>query len=905
MTGDQIRRQFLDFFAARDHLVLPSAGLLPDDPTTYFTSAGMQPFVPYFLGKEEPPARRVATSQKCLRGDDLDEVGYTSRHLTFFEMLGNFSFGDYFKQGAVEWAWEFVREVLDIPADLLFVSVYDSDDEAAELWHRHVGVPRERIVRFGIDDNWWGPVGNSGPCGPCSEIFFDRGPEWGSAASPLEDEGGDRYIEIWNLVFQQYNSSMSKAELKRTGTVPEPLPAPGIDTGSGLERVAVALQGKSTVFETDLLWPLCEAVMATAKADGIGPVHYGSDAEQTAAVRRVADHIRALTFAVSDGIFPSNKAGGYVLRQILRRAARYGRLRLGLEQPFLHELVGVVVEHYAAAYPELREGAAAAEAIIRQEEEQFSDALQRGIPRLEEELDSVAKRGESTFTGERAFFVYETFGVPLEVQVEIAGERGLRVDVESFEQVRHGRESRTIAAGIEGHGDFAADLLRDVSATEFVGYEHEAERAAVLAIVRDGELDATRGIVAAGERVDQAAAGESVILVLDRTPFYAESGGQVGDTGAITDGVATLRVRETKKDKSGRWLHCGVVEGPGSLDVGDGVEARIDTARRDRIRRAHTATHLLHAALRGRLGKHVAQAGSLVEPDRLRFDFSHFAAVSDEDIAAIEREVNQRILENRPLLIREMPIDEARRLGALMFFGEKYGQVVRVVNVGEHYDGLSTELCGGTHVRRTGDIGICRVVAESSVGSGVRRIEALTAAAVLERERETEAALRRVAAALRAPLAEAPERVEALVRQVRELEREVAAIQQQSAGGQVEQLVAGAEAVDGVPVIAATMPGSEVAALKELADRLVEQLAGGVALLGTDAGGKVVVVCKASDAAVSRGVHAGEAVKAAAQAAGGGGGGRPQFAQAGGRDAGKLSEAVAAGRAAIVGQLGG
>jgi alanyl-tRNA synthetase len=615
--------------------------------------------------------------------------------------------------------------------------------------------------------------------------------------------------------------------------------------------------------------------------------------------------VRALTFAVSDGMFPGNKAGSYVLRQIVRRAARFGRLRLGLAEPFLYRLVPAVVARYEAIYPEVRSGQATVEDLVRREEERFSDALNHGIPRLEEELEAVSEQSGGQLSASRAFYLYETFGVPIEVQVEVAAERGLKVDTLEFEQIRTKRESGTIAKDFTGHGDFGDDLLKDVPATDFTGYAVEEGEATVLALLRNAQVDADRGLVVGGELLSHASTeGDGLTVVLDTTPFYAESGGQIGDCGALVGDGVRVTVLDTHKDKNGRWLHHARVD-EGELKVGDRVTARVDGERRDRIRRAHTATHLLHAALRSRLGEHVAQAGSLVEPDRLRFDFSHFSAVAPDDLEAIEWEVNGRILENQPMRIEEHAIEEARKLGALMFFGEKYGSVVRVVNVGESFEPkVSTELCGGTHVERTGDIGQCRIVAESSVGSGIRRIEALTGAAALEYEREQEARLRQVAGALRAPVAEVAERLEALQARLREAERQLAAAQQASAAGQVEQLVAAAESHDGVAVVARAMGEADVDTLKSLADDICDRLPEGVALLGTAAGGKVVVVCKAADAAVAKGVHAGNIVKAAAQAAGGGGGGRPNFAQAGGRDAAKLDEAIAAGGAALRAQRG-
>jgi len=913
MTGDEIRQRFLRFFDQQDHLVLPSAKLLPDDPTTYFTSAGMQPFVPYFLGNERPPRRRIATCQKCLRADDLDEVGYTARHLSFFEMLGNFSFGDYFKEEAIAWGWQFVREGLELSPERLWVSVYENDDEAARIWEQKVGVAADRIVRFGMADNWWGPVGNSGPCGPCSEIFLDRGPEWGDAASPVEDDG-DRYVELWNLVFQQYNSKVSKKELMQTGEVPPPLPAPGIDTGAGLERIAAAMQGVSTVFETDLLQPLCQAVISLANGRG-GHYRYDGDAEVRAAVNRIADHVRALTFAICDGMFPSNKAGGYVLRQILRRAARFGRLRLGLVEPFVHELTEAVADRYAAVYPDVREGLAAAQAIILQEEQRFSDALNHGIPRLDEALEALDEG--APLDGDTAFYLYETYGVPIEVQTEIAAEGGHEVDVEAFETIRSNRGSKAIAIGVEGHGDFGDDLLADIEETEFTGYDNDVEAVRVVAIVRGAVIDSTRGLVTGGERMETAVEGDDVLVVLDSTPFYAESGGQIGDTGELASEGVTLTVgshvadraasevvvsvTDTQKDKNGRWLHQATVV-QGVLEVGESLEARVDSERRDSIRRAHTATHLLHAALREVLGPHVAQAGSLVEPDRLRFDFSHFRQVSPEEQRQIEGIANRTVLSNYPMRIEERALEEARELGALMFFGEKYGARVRVVNVGEEFGGPSTELCGGTHVARTGDIGQIRIINETSVGSGVRRIEAYTGEGALVYAWEHQDQLENGKAALRTQ--ELLPGIERLQQRVRELQDEVKEARSSGRVDHASRLAGAGEQINGLTLVAEAMdlPADD---LKTLADDLVVRIEPGVVFLGTADDGKVILVCKASDAAVQAGAHAGNAVKAAAQVAGGGGGGRPNFAQAGGKDPAKLAEAVAAGVAALKEQLGG
>jgi len=897
MTSDEIRSKFLDFFRAKDHRVLDSAGLIPDDPSTLFTSAGMQPFVPYFLGNEVPPHPRLATSQKCLRADDIEQVGHTSRHCTFFEMLGNFSFGDYFKAEAIEWSWEFVREHLQIPAERLWVSVFEEDDEAADLWHQRVGVPRDRIVRFGMDDNWWGPVGNSGPCGPCSEIFLDRGPDYGAADSPAEDTDGDRYVELWNLVFQQYNSPVSKAELKQGRVRPPRLPAPGIDTGAGLERLAAALQGVPTIFETDLMKPLIDRTLELAHDFGRKEVVYGREAGDDVALKVIADHIRALTFALSDGAFPSNKGRGSVLRRILRRAAFYGR-RLGFARPFLYLLAPTVAAVMRQPYPELSERLAAVMKIIQAEEEGFLQNLERHLPRLEEALEAVRAEGRSALPGALAFDLYATHGIPLEMTEEWAAQAGLKVDRPGFEAAR--AEHEAVSRRMEGvsHGEFEDDTLKDLAgSTDFLGYETTEATGTVLAIAVGAELDRDRKILVGGERREALGAGEEAYVVLDRTPFYAEAGGQVGDLGTWEWNGGKGEVRDTQKDKNNRYLHriVGVEGAP--LTVGETVTARVDGDRREAIRRAHTATHLLHQALRAELGSHVVQAGSLVEPDRLRFDFQHYAAVTPEQIARLEDRINQAIRRNFAVEAVFTTLAEARALGAMALFGEKYGDVVRLVRIGQDF---SRELCGGTHVRATGDIGLCRLTAESSVGAGLRRLEALTGAAALQEVRRQEAVLTEVESLLNAQsFHEVPERVRGLQERLRELEQEIQKLQQQRARSRVQELQRQAVEVAGTPVVATVVEGLDRPALQALADETCAALGQGVALLGSTDQGKAVLICKVSDALVSRGLHAGHIVRAAAEVMGGSGGGRPHFAQAGGKDPAKLSAALARGVEAI------
>lgn len=902
MTSDEIRSRFLDFFRTKDHWVLDSAGLIPDDPSTLFTSAGMQPFVPYFLGNEVPPHPRLATSQKCLRADDIEQVGYTSRHCTFFEMLGNFSFGDYFKAEAIEWSWEFVRKHLQIPAERLWVSVFEEDDEAADLWRHRVGVPPDRIVRFGMDDNWWGPVGNSGPCGPCSEIFLDRGPAYGTAGSPVEDTEGDRYVELWNLVFQQYNSPVPKAELKQGRVRPPLLPAPGIDTGAGLERMAAALQGVPTIFETDLMKPIIDRTLELAHDFGRSEVAYPSPrpageelgvAADDIALKVIADHIRALTFALSDGAFPSNKGRGSVLRRILRRAAFYGR-KLGFHRPFLYLLAPTVATIMSRPYPELSERLSAVMKIIQAEEEGFLENLERHLPRLEETLETVRAEGLSVLPGSMAFALYATHGIPLEMTEEWAAQFGLTVDREGFQAARS--EHEVVSRRMEGvsHGEFEDDTLKDLpEATDFVGYETTEATGTVLAIAVGSELDRDRKILVGGERREALEPGEEAYVVLDRTPFYAEAGGQVGDTGTWERAAGIGEVWDTRKDKNDRYLHRVRWLKGSPLRVGETVLARVDADRRNAVRRAHTATHLLHQALRAELGSHVVQAGSLVEPDHLRFDFQHYAAVDPEQLARLEARINESIRLNLPVEAVLTSLAEARAQGAMALFGEKYGEVVRLVRIGQDF---SRELCGGTHVRATGDIGLFRLTAEGSVGAGLRRLEALTGAAALEYGREREAVLNVTEALLNAQsFREVPDRVRGLQERLRELEEEIQKLQQQRARSRVQELRSQAVKVNGVSVVAAVVEGVDRGGLQALADETCAALGRGVALIGGTDQGKAVLICKVSDALVSQGLHAGHIIRAAAEAVGGSGGGRPHFAQAGGKDPAKLPEALARG----------
>ncbi|HIE50442.1 MAG TPA: alanine--tRNA ligase [Armatimonadetes bacterium] len=891
MRADELRQMFLDFFARKDHRVLPSASLIPEDPSTLFTSAGMQPFVPYFLGNERPPHSRLATCQKCLRSDDLDRVGHTARHCTFFEMLGNFSFGDYFKEEAIVWGWEFVREVLGIPEELLWVSVYEEDEESFRLWTEEVGVPADRVVCFGKEDNWWGPVGTSGPCGPCTEIFIDRGPALGEEDRPGKGRG-DRFAELWNLVFQQYDQQPD-------GTL-VPLPRPGIDTGAGLERVAAAMQEVPTIFDTDLVYPIVEQIVALARELGRSEVAYGVDPKDDVAIKIIADHARALAFAIADGALPSNKGRGSVLRRLLRRAAYYGRT-LGIEQPFLYQLAPTIARLMARPYPEVQERLDTIMEVVQAEEARFQQTLERNLPRVDEVLAEARATGQLAVDGRVAYDLYSTYGIPLEMTEAFAVAQGLRVDQEGYAlaEEAHQRVSST-GPGIS-HGDFADDLLNDLPPdTDFLGYDTTRAHGTVVAIAVGSELDPQRNILVGGERREALEPGEEGWVLLDRTPFYAESGGQVGDRGWWQRKEGKVEVCDTLKDKNERFLHrCRVVEGP-ALRVGEEVTAEVDVARREAIRRAHTATHLLHAALRRELGTHVLQAGSLVEANRLRFDFSHYAAVEPEQLARVERWVNEQVWANYPVQARLLPLPQAREQGAIALFGEKYEDIVRLVEIGE---GVSRELCGGTHVQATGDIGPVHIVSESSIGAGVRRIEALVGPAALDYWRQREETLAQAATLLNVPPLELPTRMQTLLEQVRNLERKLEASQQQQAMSQLEMLLARVVKVNGASIVAEAVEGVDPQALRTLADRVCERLENGVALLGTVSGGKVVLLCKVAEPLTKRGLHAGNIVREAARVVGGGGGGRPTFAQAGGRDPSKLAAALAEGLALARRQL--
>ncbi len=855
MSTAQLRKAFIDYFVENGHTAVHSSPVVPaNDPTLLFTNAGMVQFKDVFLGLEQRPYTRACSVQRCIRAggkhNDLENVGYTARHHTFFEMLGNFSFGDYFKREAIRYAWEFLTQRLGIPEEKLWVTVFHEDDEAADIWLKEIGVSPERFSRCGEKDNFWS-MGDTGPCGPCSEIFYDHGPEVPGGPPGSPDEDGDRYIEIWNLVFMQFNRDAD-------GTLTS-LPKPSVDTGMGLERLAAVMQGVHSNYDIDLFQALIDAAQQVT----------GAEDRNSNSLKVIADHIRSTSFIITDGVLPSNEGRGYVLRRIIRRAIRHG-YKLGQKQPFFHKLVQPLVEQMGDAYPELKTAAPQVEKVLRQEEERFAETLENGMKLLEA---AMADLSGDTIPGDVVFKLYDTYGFPVDLTADVARERGLKIDEVGFEAEMRKQRERARAAG-----SFKVDLSKKIDfegETEFVGYQQDAADATVLALYKGDE------------RVPELKEGEEGIVILDRTPFYAESGGQVGDTGSLTEGMNSFHVADTQKQGK-LWLHVGRVTA-GSLREGQTVHAQVDVARRRAAERNHSATHLLHAALRNHLGEHVAQKGSLVTPERLRFDFSHFEPIAPETLRAIEREVNEKIMENVPVVTEEMSLDAAREKGAMALFGEKYGDVVRVVDMGDY----SIELCGGTHVCRTGDIGPFRIVSEGGVAAGVRRVEAITGTGAWDWIYSREDALNRAAETLKAKRPEQlPERAEQVAQQLKQLEKQVEQLQAKMAAAQGSKLVNQAQQVGDVQVLAARVDGADGKVLRELMDQLKQKLDNAVIVLGGAKDGKVALVTGVSKPLTNR-FKAGELVNFVAQQVGGKGGGRPDMAQAGGSQPEHLDAALA------------
>jgi len=863
MNASDIRSTFLKFFESKGHTIVASSPVVPgDDPTLLFTNAGMNQFKDVFLGFDKRPYSRATTSQKCIRAggkhNDLENVGYTARHHTFFEMLGNFSFGDYFKKDAIRYAWELLTEVYKLPKDKLWATVYAEDDEAYDIWLKDIGLPAERIVRIGdnkggryMSDNFW-MMGDTGPCGPCSEIFYDHGPEVEGGPPGSDEQDGDRYIEIWNNVFMQFN--------RDDAGVMHRLPKPSVDTGMGLERLAAVLQHVHSNYEIDLFVHLLAA--AKAAVDAAGAKDCDKDAPS---LKVIADHIRACAFTVADGIIPGNEGRGYVLRRIARRAIRHG-YKLGARKPFFHTLVGPLADEMGEAYPELRRDKLRITEVLKQEEERFFQTIANGMEILE---STLARDGR--VDGETAFKLHDTFGFPLDLTADVCRERGVTVDSAGFDAaMQRQREMARSKAKFK----MAQGLEYDGAATAFHGYEHlVCEHSKVTAIYIDGSP------------VQRARAGDDVVIVLDHTPFYAESGGQVGDAGELRNARSRVIVEDTLKIQAAVFGHHGrIVEG--EVEIGDQFVARVDAERRARTVRNHSATHLMHKALREVLGAHVQQKGSLVNAERTRFDFAHNAPLSNEQIRRVEQLVNAEVLANVPVKAEVMPIEAAQKAGAMMLFGEKYGDEVRVLDIG-----TSRELCGGTHVQRTGDIGLFTIVAEGGVAAGVRRVEALTGDNALAYVQDMEGALGGVAGTLRVLKPEVPARVNALLDQVRGLEKELDALKGKLASAQGDELVARAVDVAGVKVLAAMLPGADAKALRETMDKLKDKLKSAAIVLAAVDGTKVQLAAGVTADRMGR-IKAGELVNFVAQQVGGKGGGKPDLAMAGGTDPSKLSAAL-------------
>ncbi|MEK8087396.1 alanine--tRNA ligase [Aquabacterium sp. A3] len=869
MKAADIRKTFLEFFQSKGHTIVASSPVVPgDDPTLLFTNAGMNQFKDVFLGFDKRPYTRATTSQKCIRAggkhNDLDNVGYTARHHTFFEMLGNFSFGDYFKHDAISFAWELLTEHFKLPKDKLWVTVYSEDDEAYDIWNKTVGVPAERIVRIGdnkggryMSDNFW-MMGDTGPCGPCTEIFYDHGPDVAGGPPGSPDEDGDRYIEIWNNVFMQFN--------RTEDGVMHPLPKPSVDTGMGLERITAVLQHVHSNYEIDTFVSLIDAAKAAVDAAGAGQQGDGCD-RNSPSLKVIADHIRATSFTVADGVIPSNEGRGYVLRRIARRAIRHG-YKLGARTPFFYTLVSTLAAEMGDAYPELRSHEKRITEVLKTEEERFFQTIANGMEILEGALATGAK----VIDGDTAFKLHDTYGFPVDLTADVCRERDVTVDQAGFDAAMARQREQARAAG---KFKMAAGLEYSGAATTFHGYEHLVhEGAKVTAVYVDGAP------------VQQANAGDDAVVVLDNTPFYAESGGQCGDSGDLRNASSRFVVEDTIKIQADVFGHHGrVVEG--AIKVGDTVNAKVDAELRAKTVRNHSATHLMHKALREVLGEHVQQKGSQVTPDRTRFDFSHGQPLSDEEIREIEQIVNAEILANADAQAQVMALDDAQKSGAMMLFGEKYGETVRVLSIGS-----SKELCGGTHVKRTGDIGLFKIVAEGGVAAGVRRVEAITGDNALAYAQNLEGTVNGLAAMLKATPHDVPARVAAAQEQIRALEKEIAALKGKLASAQGDELVAQAVDIKGVKVLAARLDGADAATLRNTMDQLKNKLKTAAIVLAAVDGGKVQLAAGVTADTTGK-VKAGELVNFVAQQVGGKGGGKPDMAMAGGTDASALPQALA------------
>ena len=860
---NELREMFLSFFESKGHLRLPSFSLVPqNDKSILLINAGMTPMKPWFKGEEEPPRRRVCTCQKCIRTGDIENVGKTARHGTYFEMLGNFSFGDYFKHEAIAWSWEFLTEVVGLEPDRLYPSIYLNDDEAFDIWNKEVGIPAERIFRFGKEDNFW--EHGSGPCGPCSEIYYDRGPEYG-CGKPGCTVGCDcdRYIEIWNNVFSQFDNDGhgNYTELKQKN----------IDTGMGLERLACVCQNVDSLFDVDTVMNI------THKVSELTGAHYGETEKRDVSLRVITDHIRSATFMICDGILPSNEGRGYVLRRLLRRAARHGKL-LGVNDPFLYQVVDTVIHENEGQYPDLREKQTYITKVIRTEEENFGRTIDGGMKIFSDLLAEHKQKLEKIFSGADAFRLYDTFGFPIDLTMEMAADEGLSVDEGAFqklmkEQKERAREARKALGDLGWAG---VEFGKDVPATEFVGYDHSECDAKIVAIVADEELR------------DEVAAGAEAVVVLDHSPFYAEMGGQVADHGTITADGVVFTVADVQKNKGGKFMHYGRLA-QGVLHVGDTVHAAIDMERRKAIQRAHSTTHLLDAALKKVLGDHVHQAGSLVEPDRLRCDFTHFEAISPEELRQVEELVNDAILEGYPVVTEILPIEEAKKKGAVAMFGEKYGETVRVVEMSD----FSVEFCGGTHVDNTAKAGPFRIKSESSVASGVRRIEATCGKLSLKAMESSQGVLSRAAQFLKTAPSGLLERMEQQANEMKQLRQALEKFKAEASLGEARQFLASAKTVKDLHVLATTRNGVDTAELRTMGDFLRDKDPKAVAVIASINGEKITFLAVCGKEAVARGIKAGDLVRHVSAICGGKGGGKPDSAMGGGSDPLKVDDALA------------
>jgi len=861
---NELREMFLSYFESKGHLRLPSFSLIPpaSDKSLLLINSGMAPMKTWFTREEEPPRNRVTTCQKCIRTGDIENIGHTDRHGTYFEMLGNFSFGDYFKKEAIPFCWEFLTEVVGLEADRLYPSIYLDDEEAFEIWNKDIGIPAEKIFRFGKEDNFW--EHGAGPCGPCSEVYYDRGPEHG-CGKPGCTVGCecDRYIEVWNNVFSQFVNDGENHYTEMTHK--------NIDTGMGLERLACVCQNVNSLFDVDTVMNI------TNKVSEITNAHYGESQKTDVSLRVITDHIRSGVMMICDGILPSNEGRGYVLRRLLRRAARHGKL-LGVDRPFLYEVVETVIHENECAYPDLREKQAYITKVVRTEEENFARTIDGGMKIYNDLLAAHKEKGETVFSGADAFKLYDTYGFPIDLTVEMVEEEGMTVDRDGFDQLMEEQRVRARKAR-EALGDLGwagIEFGSDMPATEFVGYENDVTDGKVLAIVVEGELR------------DEIVAGAEATVVLDQTTLYAEMGGQVADHGTITCGGSVFRVKDVQKNKGGKFLHTGVLES-GELKVGDSAEVSIDVDRRKAIRRAHSTTHLLDAALKKVLGDHVHQAGSLVEPDRLRFDFTHFEAITPEQLAQIDKLVNDAILEGYPVVTEVLPIEEAKKKGAVAMFGEKYGDTVRVVEMGD----FSMEFCGGTHLDNTAKAGPFRIKSESSIASGVRRIEATVGKLTLETVNRNQQMLFHAAQMLKTNPGELEAKIDQQLTEMKEMRHELEKFQAEASLGEARQFLMSAKDVKGLKVLTAIRNGMDAAALRQMGDFLRDKESGVVAVLASVNGEKITFLAICGPEAVKKGVKAGDLVKNVCAICSGKGGGKPDSAMGGGTDLLKLDDALA------------